>query len=59
METYGNLSINDLGIWRPIVTCPLMIWALETYGNLPINDLGILRHMVTCPLMIWAYEDLW
>ncbi len=41
METYGNLLINDLGIWRPMLTCPLIIWHMETYGNLSINDLGI------------------
>ncbi len=27
METNGNLPINDLGTRRPMVTCPLMIWA--------------------------------
>ncbi len=58
MKTYGNLPINDLGIWRPMLTCPLIIWHMETYGNLPINDLGIWRPMVTCSLMIWAYGDL-
>ncbi len=57
METYCNLSINDLGLWRHMVTFPLMIWAYGDYDNLSINDLGLWRHMVTFPLMIWAYGD--